>query len=379
MANSSDIENLQDDLVDTIFAGDDEFEKDDDLKLEGDVPGGDTLDDDDNDEDPKGQSKSELEAELEAELMGEEEGKTPIKEKAQKPTTPVAKKPEQQQQQADQFSTKDIITPYETDAAGNITLNGKVIAKSGTERKMFERFRGEFQKQHRQTVELSQHMQKVVDAGKQLKAKYDKLIESKNYGDTIGLVDAEQRQALEIAAMSKVDPKGAAKKFLTLMQLNGIDLSELGTPDVMDPKTIAEQAVQQYIASQKQNEPEKQPASATLPVDVPDTPEAREAMSFLEKTPQARPFVQYIDDAKSRFPHLSYDQIWHNLQQGVARAKAKAAQKPEQKKPVDPASTSQTRQRKRPQKFRNSSADPNQSFKQIGRDLLKDIQARVGD
>ena len=365
------------DLLATVFGGEDDDLGNEDENIlnsadegDDDIPEGDQIEDDDqgNEEDEDGTDPSDV-------LLNEgDEPQQKTKQKARKgtkgrqSTTPVGDRSEQLTLTPQQITGK-----YQTDANGNVVIDGRIIAKAGTERKVFEMFRNSFEQSNSQQLAMTQHIQKVVSAGKELHRRYQDLQANKNYGERIGLDVNETKQALDIAALAKNDPKMAVKKFLTLMQLNGTTIEDIGTDVPLDAKTVAEQAVANYVKQQGATA-KKDPAPATNPVDDPALIEAKD---FLDRNPQATQFVQQLDEAKAKFPHLTYDQCWDLLRKGIQRAQQ--SKQPTRGKPKnaprDPGTPAPTG-RKRTIPSRNLTPDPNQSFKQIGADLLKELRTQ---
>ena len=372
MSNVDDMDNVKAGIMDTVFGGEDMDTTDDTLDLDDTNDHSDDLDNDDdhgddidNDDHSSG---SDTDRELDA---GGEQDKSRDKRAREKEKMAGQTRNDPKQTTEDvSLSPQEIVGKYDVDKAGNVVINGQIIARSGPERKIFEKFRNTFEEVNRQQHQMVKHIQDVVAAGKELKQKYDTLRENRGYGERIGLDDAETKQALDIAALAKNDPKAAAKKFLTLMQLSGTTIDDIGTEVPLDPATIAEQAVQKYVAEQ---EAKAKKEATTEPVE---SPEAKEAREWLDRNPKAVPFVQQLDQAKSRFPHLSYDQCWTLLQQGIDRAKKNADQQDRQRAaPKDPGTSQKTRTRRR-QPPKSTIPDSAKSFKQIGADLLRELNSK---
>ena len=377
--SNNDMDAVKGDLLATVFAGEDDLpdENEDILKSvsgedDDDIPAGGTIEDDDQDDLDEGSDEDPSDVLLregDEEQQQQQKPKARKVEKGRKATEPVGNRSEQLSLTPQQISGK-----YQTDRNDNVVMNGQIIAKAGTERKVFEMFRNSFEQSNAQQMAMTEHIHKVVAAGKELNRRYQDLQANKNYGERIGLDETETRQALDIAALAKNDPKSAVKKFLTLMQLNGTTIEDIGTDVPLDAKTVAEQAVADYIKREKAEAAKKDPEPTTGNVD---DPVFKEAKDFLDRNPQASKFVVQLDEAKAKFPHLTYDQCWDLLKKGIQRAQQKQQQtrgKPKNA-PSDPG-TSAPRGRKRTISSRNVTPDPNQSFKQIGADLLKELRTQ---
>lgn len=372
MSNVDDMADVKAGIMDTVFGGEDMDTTDDTLDLEDTDDRSDDLDDggDHNDDIDDDLDTSSGDTDRELDARGEQDkGRDKRAREKEKMVGQTRNDPKSATEDVS-LNAQQIIGKYDVDQAGNVVINGQVIARAGPERKIFEKFRNTFEEVNRQQHQMVKHIQDVVSAGKELKKRYDDLRENRGYGERIGLDDAETKQALDIAALAKNDPKAAAKKFLTLMQLSGTTIDDIGTEVPLDPATIAEQAVQKYVAEQ---EAKAKKDTATEPVETPEVKEARE---WLERNPNARPFVQQLDQAKTKFPHLSYDQCWTLLQQGIDRAKKRAEQQdPKRAAPKDPGTSQKTRTRRR-QPPKSTIPDSAKSFKQIGADLLRELNSK---
>lgn len=260
----------------------------------------------------------------------------------------------------------DLTQDYPADKRGNLVdKNKQIVARSGQERTVFEKTKSALKKATAENAAVKAELQKITGAARDLFTKYKDLQDKAKYSSTIGLNETESKEALEIYARMKTDPRGALKYILTKMHLAGNDLQDIGVSGPLDPKAIADEAIKKHLAATK---------------SVEKTPEemAREtAERFLTDIPDAKPYVELIARAKQRRPDLSLYQIWYRMVEHAAKQ-----QKPTQhnrhppgKKPGAPVAHNSTRREDKRRTLDNSPRDPRKSFSEIGRELLRDLQS----
>lgn len=266
---------------------------------------------------------------------------------------------------------------YPQDSKGNLVdANGRVIAKAGKERKEFEKVRNELHQERVQNVRLTKSLVELAKETKVLFDKYKQLKERKSSGSDYGLSDADTRIALEIAATAKVDAKTAIKKVLTLANLRGIDLSDLGVGGAFDPEEVAKH----MIAMQKADRIREEKAAPKVqepPKTDPDRERMqREVNAFLDRNPAAlgktkdgQPIFQLIAEAKVRFPHMTLDQIWQRMTEAARNGQKR------QSTGVRPAANRQSNPRLNKRTGLSLDAvHPSKSYDDIAKDVLRDIR-----
>src|SRR5690606_16143991 len=100
---------------------------------------------------------------------------------------------------------------------------------------------------------------------RELMTRYKSLKDQKNYPQSLGLNDDEIKQAAEIMAQIKLDPKAGVRKILTILHMNGTDLSDLGVTGPLDPKEVARQTLElQEARKPKEKTPQEQAKEEAL-------------------------------------------------------------------------------------------------------------------
>ncbi len=254
-----------------------------------------------------------------------------------------------------------------------VDKSGKVVAKAGQERTVLERTKKALTEKAEAVTVLTNRLRQVAAAGTEVLNKYKELQQESNYHKTIGLSKEQSKEAQDLYARFNTDPKGALKHIMTKMHLNGVDLSDIGVSTPLDAKAIADQAISEYATRNK-------PVQKT-----PEENAKEEAMSFLNRHPDAASQTEIIAQAKQRYPHLSLDTIWFKLsihnalhkiarEQGLDPRKGKLPEKrPDARnRPVARNSVDHSGKRKA---LDLNPRDHKQSFEDIGKELLRDIRA----
>lgn len=276
-------------------------------------------------------------------------------------------KPQQQQNDNDELTRK-----YHSDKHRNLVDDkGKIVARAGKERDIFQQTRDALTAERNNHLATQNHLRTVAQAGQELLEKYKALRQTAEYYKTIGLTDAEAKEAVEVHARFKTDPKGALKYVLTKMHLGGNDLTDIGVSGPLDARAIADEAIRKFQANQ--------------PKPVKKTPEqeAQEtATEFLKRFPDAVPQIGKIAKAKLAFPHLTLDQIWvqYLLHQVKKQFTTGSVAKPQQQQrrtngtaPLKPHNANGRDPKRRGLDL--TPRDHSKSFSDIGRELLADIRA----
>lgn len=259
---------------------------------------------------------------------------------------------------------------FKTDRQGNfLDKNGKIIIAKGKQRDLFVRLKKGYFSQKNEKAALLQRHQEVISTSQELVKRYKELKEQVNYAQTRGLNNEEAQQAVDLMAHAKVDPKSAIRKILTVLHVNGTDLSDLGVTGPLDPQEVAKATL------------EAQQALAAKQVKSPEEEAREEGISFLRRHPTAQNYVGMIAEAKRRYPHMSLDEIWYQLSVHKAKAEWEKAKKPatdpveKKRRPLMPNPQHKSRNGVVKGKLSMKAVDPTQSFDQIGRDLLRDLNA----
>lgn len=288
-------------------------------------------------------------------LEASQEEEQPVEEKqpTQQPTAPVAN--------ADApLDTKKL--GFKADKAGNLVdAEGKIVFTAGRSRALYEKVKGALYKESQAKEEILTEFNKVTTAARELLGRYNTLKEDKNYGEKLGLTPDENKQAAEMMAQMKLDPKTGIKKILTMVHLAGTDLSDIGVKGPLDAKEVA----RHMLELQEAKKPKEKSAEDAA---------KEEGMAFLGRHPDAVPHVQMIADAKMRFPHMSLDQIWFEIKRSASRpAPTAPVEKPtRQRQPAQKPGRIIPRNGNRSQ-LSLKPADTTKSFSDIGRELLRDI------
>lgn len=262
---------------------------------------------------------------------------------------------------------------YRQNRNGDILdVDGKLLFAKGRPRNAWTKLKKAWRQQTDNNRAVVQHAQALATAGRELLDKYKALQLTANQGKTLGLTDKETKDALDLAAMAKTNPKQAVQTILTRLSLGGTDLSSIGVTGPVDPKEVARHVVeQQELARQTRLEDSEKAAKA----------EAKEVLqNFLIANSDAGPYLGMIAKAKTDWPHLSLEQIWYQLKKS-ARAAARRGNGRNGDDPDrrdrnfrEPPPRNNSRDHRGGRKLSLKAVDPTQSYKQIGRDLLAELQ-----
>lgn len=255
---------------------------------------------------------------------------------------------------------------FKADKAGNLLdKEGRILFTKGRARGIFTKLKDAFEAEERKVAVASAAFNKVTETARELLTRYKALKEDNTRGKSLGLTDPEQKEALEIRALMKLDPKDGVRKILTMLHMSGTDLTDLGVNQPLDAKTVAEQV----LALQDARKPKE---------DDPETRAKKEALDFLRAFPSAAPHTALVAEAKEKFPHMTLPEIWFQI--------ISAAKNPQNQKRRDdrrpngssrdiPRNQQPSRPRSRNGKLSIAPVDPTQSFHQIGSQLKADLKA----
>ena len=274
-------------------------------------------------------------------------------------TEPVVDQPQRQVEATDPNDRFQ----FKQDREGNLVdKDGKIVFKKGKQREIFTRLKKSYHEERDRVSAISQQFSRTVDAAKLLLNRYNDLKAQKNIAEKLGLTAAEAQQAAEMMAQMKLDPKTGIRKILTTLHLNGTDLKDIGVTGPLDAKTVAEH----MVALQKAQQP---------PAETEEQKAAKEANAFLTRHPGARQYTNVIAQAKMKYPHMSLDEIWFELLRFAQQKRTATPPVAGGKKPNRPIPHNASRGRTVNGKISLKAVDPSQSFRDIGRQLLADIQA----
>lgn len=256
---------------------------------------------------------------------------------------------------------------FKQDREGNfIDKDGNIVVRKGKQRDLFVKIKKAYNTERGKVERITQDFQETITAAKVLLKRYNELKATKNFAESVGLSEEEAKNAAEIHALIKLDPKAGVKKILTMLHLGGTDLSEIGVTGPLDAKTVAQHVLELQALKKPPEKSEEDKAK-----EIAD--------AFLERHPDARQYVGALAEAKRRFPVMTYDQIWYQL---LLHAKQRGQQQPNDanggnRPPNRPIPRNSNRATgvvaDRGKKLSLKAVDPSQSFSQIGRDLLRDI------
>lgn len=253
---------------------------------------------------------------------------------------------------------------FKEDRAGNfIDRDGKVIIRAGKQRDLFVKLKKRWLDEEKKHKALAGQFGQTVEAARSLLDRYKALKADKSYFDDKGLSKDEIRQAADLAVLMKVDPKAGVRKILTMLHMGGTDLKDIGVTGPVDAAEVAR------IIEQRSRPKEK--TQEELARD--------EANAFLNRHPGARPHTGIVAQAKRRFPHMSLDEIWFQLQLHAQKRQSEGNGKSREPDKVSPRNGTRGKDEvKKKTRLSLNAVDPSQSFSQIGRDLLRDLQSVEG-
>lgn len=198
---------------------------------------------------------------------------------------------------------------YKEDQKGNLVLaDGTVIAATGKSRQIFESMKKEGRTQREEAQKLAIGNIQVIEAAKKLYAENQQLKQNKtpDLVTTTGLAQKDIDFGIDLMKEYSQSPISAIKKLLTNAQMNGIDLSEIGTKGSIDPATVQQMinnAIKENIAPMAQSSEQERA----------DREAIKEAEKFLTEFPDARNHQNLIAQAREKFPDMSYGEIWLRL------------------------------------------------------------------
>lgn len=367
---NKDLLNSQNDILSQFTADDDDVEKnqlgntnneeDEDDELDTSNDAGDNNDEDD--EDDRSRASDEDDEENDQRERREKNDDEEDDLSRSSATEAVAR----QQQQNSPFY-------FKADKLGNLVdSQGRVVFAKGRPRNIFEKLKKAHLTEARKAQTIASEFTKVVETSKELLRRYKEARDSNNLGKSLGLTEDEQKEAVQMRALMKSDTKAAIRQILTKAHMNGINLTDLGVSGPLDAKTVAEHVIAMQEAKRPKPETEEQKLVS-------------EARSFLQQFPDAAPHIDLVAEAKRKYPHMTLGQIWYQISLHAnrgPRTKQPGADRNQQRQPRDGSRpiprNNQPPRRSKDGKLSITPVDPSQSFKQIGQDLLRDLQEIEG-
>lgn len=263
----------------------------------------------------------------------------------------------------DRFSFKE-------DKAGNlIDKDGNILVRAGKQRDLFVKLKKTYLAEKQSKAELANRFSEIVQGARQLLERHKSLKAERTYFDDKGLTKDEIKQAADMAVLFKIDPKAAVRKVLTMVHMGGTDLKDIGVTGPVDAAEVA-RIMEQRVRPKEKTEQEKA---------------QEEAQAFLDRHPQAQRYTGLVAQAKRRYPHMTFDEIWFQLVMHAQQVKQQRegqgnGQQDQRRQPdrVSPRNGIRDRGQTQGKKLSLKSVDPSQSYSQIGRDLLRDLQALEG-
>jgi len=201
-------------------------------------------------------------------------------------------------------------TFLQDDGKGNLTLaDGTIIAQAGKARAHFEAVKKAGREAREKAAEIASSSMKLAQRFQDLYTEY-KDIEKGGMGHlakTVGMTEAEVRDAITLMTEYKNNPVQAIKNILTRAHMSGINIKDIGFANApVDAATVTS-----VVRSQLQDllgplQQQREQAET-------NTKAVEEATKFLQAFPDAQKFVEPIEKAKAQFPDMSYYEIWARL------------------------------------------------------------------
>lgn len=273
---------------------------------------------------------------------------------------------------------------FQTDKAGNVYSNGKLIAKAGREARLFHTFHAQAREEQAVAARMAGRAVDIANGARELLARFDQLSKQKSALDVVGLSAEEQMQLLPIIKRYKENPIEGLKMMLTQAHLSGVDIKSLGAAGALDPKLMMDQMTKQV---RELLSPMLQETSVRQQQDA----RRAEAVGFFKRNPRAREVAkvvggsarlgQILKAAMDQAPDLSIDELFQKLDYALLQqfggrlpATGPVTKPPKGKPPV--AGKSARRQEKTFERSApRTQQNRNQSIDDIGRSILAEIAA----
>lgn len=220
------------------------------------------------------------------------------------------------------------------DARGNfVGPNGQVVARAGMEARLYTdnvRARAQLAQETSRAQDLTGRLNRAVEIGQELHGRVmqmqEQLKDRNGTGARLGLNDAEQVQALQLAAEAKRDPVATIRKLLTMAAANGVDVSKIGiAPGGVDAKSLVDivrQEISQVTAPIRQRtEQEMRQQQQTEAQQAQLRQTESEVHGFFNENPGARQHIPIFHAVLSQpqFQHMSLGEVWARIQLNMMR------------------------------------------------------------
>ena len=215
-----------------------------------------------------------------------------------------------------------------SDKRGNLVdpRTGKIAAKAGTERRLFEKARGFETKLRAAAVRINEQnnlMAQARDTIMAMNSRIETLEKSQGSatGAELGLSPEEQIEYLQLGSRFKNDATAldAAKYMLTKLAQRGINIQSLGANQgALDVGALTDtitKRIESTLGPIKQRTDQEE-ARDRLEKEV-----TNDIRNFVSSNPTAKPFLPVLGKilAQPQFKHLGLDGAWQKLQNHLLR------------------------------------------------------------
>jgi len=296
--------------------------------------------------------------------IDDDDDEIPVKAKQQE--EPRQRQQEQQPRRDKKEEREKDPFNFAEDRQGNfIDADGNIVVPRGKPRDIFVKVKKALRTERSRNEQMSQQFITTVEASRELLSRYKELKEEKGYFESVGLSVDEAKQAADIGALMKLDPKAGIRKVLTILHLNGTDLSDIGVKGPLDVDEVARRTLELRDAREKL---------------TPQQEAEKTTREFLGRHPTARQYAGMLAQAKERFPHMTFDELWFELLLHAKNRRQQPLQEERQERRDPPRVIPRNSQRSTGpvvggRKLSLQAVDPSKSFKQIADELLADVRA----
>lgn len=295
-------------------------------------------------------------------------------------------KPQQNQQQSNQQRQQpsaqqtdpfDLKGKLQKDAKGNLYMNGKLVANTGREARIYFGFRKLAEADRKAAMGMAQHITKIAAGAKELFSRYDMLQKQKGIFDQVGLSIEEQARLVPIIVAYKKNPIDGLKLMLTQAHLSGVDIKSVvggNAGSAIDPKALMDQMTGKMTEL-------LQPVLSETSTRANQNSVRTEAEGFFTRNPRAKDVAKVVGgshklglilkEAKLQAPDLTLDELFQRLD--YALLSANSGQLPNTG-PVSRKRPAGQRQERRMTKNFTRSLGPNSSYEDIAASVLQDVR-----
>lgn len=276
-----------------------------------------------------------------------------------------------------------------SDQKGNlIDANGKIIARAGSERRLYEakeKVTKEYQRLQKDYAENQNLMADATQFINQLKSQLD-FVKNNSLQGQHQINDQEATEAFKVYNMLKNDQTAleGAKYVLTKLAERGINIQSLGAGSgAIDPAVLS-----QSITSQINQQ--LQPITERFTKQTQEEASRAEAQQYVEgffrANPDATPHRQTLTAMLKdpRFRGMSLPEAWSNLERHLLRQQVAQMQQPQpEQSPQQPAPEPRPNGRQRPQvqasrqSVDNSPMHAEMTYRDIVNSLVSDYGTNI--